>query len=862
MKKIYCLLLSMLFTSMLFSQTWMRNIPQSKTKGELTFFDYKNAFDQYWAPFNVEKGYYYENGVKKKAAGWKQFKRWEYYMESQINPTTGKFPEKSAQKIYEEYLQANPQLKLQTTANWTTLGTNSSDGGYAGVGRINCVAFHPANNNTYWVGAASGGLWVTNDNGSTWSCLTDNNAVLAVSDIAIPSDYATSNTIYIATGDRDHWDNRSIGVLKSTNGGSTWSSTGISYTLSAGAMVKRLLIDPSNNQVIIAATTNGVYKTINGGTTWSTQLSTNNFIDMEYKPGDFNTLYGSTEYGEIYVSTNGGTLWTLAFSDANAYRIELAVSPNQSPWVYAVAAASDDGLYGFYKSTNSGTSFTQVFSGTTLNILCGDATGGGSGGQSWYDLSIAASPINANVVLIGGINSWRSTDGGTSWSIVNHWWGDGVQAVHADKHMHKFRSDGRLFECNDGGIYTSSDNGTNWTDISNGLVISQMYKLGNSATVSDEVITGLQDNGTKLLYTGAWYDVKGGDGMECIIDYTDDAVQYGTYVYGQIDRTTDLWTSATDISANIPGGNDGAWVTPYIIDPTDNYTLYVGYADVWKTSDRGDSWTQISTMNSSDKIRSMAIAPSNTQYLYAADLTNIWKTTNGGTSWTDITGTLPIANGSIREIAVKNDDPNTLWVTLSGYTSPGVYQSVNGGTSWTNISSGLPLIPAWTIVQNKQSTSETQLYVGTELGIYFKKGSDNWIAYNTGLPNVKIGEIEIYYAANSQNSKLRAATFGRGLWESNVYYADVTGLSNLASLENNCCIYPNPANSTVTIEIPAYMMKDVVNLSLFDINSRLIRTLPINDSKTQIDISELPAGVYIIKVSDNSSIAFKRLVKE
>ena len=175
-------------------------------------------------------------------------------------------------------------------------------------------------------------------------------------------------------------------------------------------------------------------------------------------------------------------------------------------------------------------------------------------------------------------------------------------------------------------------------------------------------------------------------------------------------------------------------------------------------------------MNTSDKIRTMAIAPSNTQVLFAASRYNIWKTVNGGTSWTEITGTLPVASGSITYITVKNDDASTLWITMSGYGNNNVFQSSNGGTTWTNMSTGLPQVPAFTIVQNKQSTSEVQLYAGTELGVYFKKGTANWIPYNTNLPNVKIGELEIYYAASPANSKIRAATFGRGIWESNVYY--------------------------------------------------------------------------------------------
>ena len=781
MKRIYVLFLLMFLASVTFSQAWLNNLPHNKSKDALTFFDYQNAFNTYWAPYNVVRGYYYVNGVKKKAAGWKQFKRWEYNMESQVDPSTGKFPNKSAQQVYEDFFASSPQLKTANSVNWVSLGANSSGGGYAGIGRIACIAFHPSDNNTYWVGAASGGLWVTTNNGTNWSCLTDNNGALAVSDIVIPSDFATSNTIYIATGDRDGWDNNSIGVLKSTNGGTTWNATGLSYSLSNSYMVNRLLLNPTNNQSIIAATSNGVYKTLNGGTTWTTQLSTNNYIDMEFKPGDTNTIYGSTQNGTIFVTTNGGTSWTQAFSDANAQRIELAVSANQPTWVYALADQSDYGLYGIYKSTNNGVSYTQIFAGTTENLLGWYSDGSDSGGQGFYDLSMAVSPTNASTLLVGGVNTHKSTNGGTSWTCSNCWVGSSpynsgnYPVAHADKHCLKFRANGDLFETNDGGVYISTNSGTSWTDKTNGMVISQMYKLGVSQTVSTEVITGLQDNGTKLLSGGTWADEIGGDGTESIIDYTNVNIQYGEIVQGDIIMTSNHWSSQTDISANIATTPPtGAWVTPYIIDPVNHQTLYAGFADVYKTTNSGTSWTKISTMNTSNNLRSMAIAPSNNQVLYVADQTTIWKTTNGGTSWTNITGTLPVSNGNITYITIKNDDPNTLWVTMDGYNANRVYQSSNAGTSWTNLSTGLPSLPAYSIVQNKQSTSEVQLYVGTELGIYFKKGTANWVAYNTNLPNVKIGEIEIYYDANPQNSKLRAATYGRGLWESYVYYNSCT----------------------------------------------------------------------------------------
>ncbi len=783
-----------IFTLVSQGQPWLKNLPAGKSRQELTLNDYRKAFHAYWEPYLVQDGYYMENGVKKKAAGWKHFRRWEYDLESKVTPSDGKLPVKDAASILREYAADNPQIPL---AAWTPLGPSLSAGGYAGIGRLNCIAFHPSDLNTWWVGAASGGLWVTGNNGSTWSCLTDANGALAVSDIAIPPDFSVSQTIYIATGDKDHWDNHSVGVLKSTDAGASWMPTGISYTLADADMVYRLLMDPSDPQILIAATSNGVYKTLDGGVNWNTFLYSQSFIDMEYKPGDFNTLYGSTTDGRIFVSSDGGSSWSETAIDPDARRIELAVSPHQPGWLYALVAAGNSGLFGIYKSTNSGGSFTQVFSGGTLNLLGWDSDGGDSGGQGWYDLSLAVSPTNANTLLVGGINTWRSTNGGAAWSIVNHWWGDGVPAAHADKHWLTYRNNGDLFECNDGGVYLSPDNGTSWSDKSNGMVISQMYKLGVSATASGEVITGLQDNGTKLLSGGNWLDVKGGDGMECLIDYTNVNIQYGTYVNGQISRTTNHWGSSTNIQP--AGAGSGAWVTPYIIDPVNPQTLYAGYADVWKTTNRGTSWTKISTMNTAERIRSLAIAPSNTQVLYAADPFVIWKTTNGGSSWSDITGTLPTSSGTITTICVKHDDPATLWVGLGGYSNDRIYMSTNGGNSWSAVSTGLPPVPVYSIVQNKQSTSEVQLYAGTETGVYLKKGDAPWASFNSGLPNVKIGEIEIWYSTNAQNSKLRAATYGRGLWETPVHYspAAMSYTSSTSSHPVTATVPPGSENQVI-----------------------------------------------------------------
>ncbi len=813
------ILLVFLLCKSSFSQEFLKNLPKEKSTSELTLYDYRQAFDSYWAPYKVKNGYYFDKeGQKHKAAYWKQFNRWYYDMEKRVNPITGEFPNTSSEEQYSIWLKNNPQSGNQGimsgplySSSWTSVGPNSSGGGYSGTGRLNCVAFHPSDNNTFWAGSPSGGLWVTTNGGSNWTALTDNNSTLGVSDIAIPGDYATSTTIYIATGDRDGgsmWtlgggqsnDNNSIGVLKSTDGGSTWSTTGLTYTTSQRKILSKILVHPSTYSTLYVAGTDGILKSTDGGANWTNIYNTKAVYDIEFKPGDPTVIYAATKdyYNSplILVSTNSGSSWTTAATLASGdNRIELAVSSANSSYVYAVVATTSGGLKGIYKSTNSGASYTQVYDGTATNhnLLSSYTDGsGGSSGQGGYDLSLSVSGSNIDEIYVAGTITHKSTDGGVSWTAVNCWTSsstynkNSAPVVHADHHMLKFRpSDGALFETNDGGIYETTNNGASWTHLTGDLVISQLYRLSVSQTTTGEVLGGLQDNGTKLYSSGSWSDVKGGDGMDCQIDQTTANTQYGAYVYGQITRTTNHWSSTTDIEPAAAG--NGWWMTPYVIDPNNHNTLYAGYADLYKTTDQGNNWTKISSVNTTNAygtgdIRAVAVAPSNSNYIYMSDPNQIWITTDGGSSWTDVTGTLPVSSNSITNIAVKNNDPSTVWVTFGGYDAHRIYESTNAGSSWTDISSGLPNIPTMCVIENKLNSSATELYVGTDVGIYLKTGSLNWVSYNTNLPNVVVNDLDIYYDSSTPaNSKLYAGTSGRGVWSSPLNSTGCTAPSTQAS---------------------------------------------------------------------------------
>ncbi len=757
-------------TSTIQSQQWNYLLPQEKVEtGKLTFFDYQKAFNDYWAPKNVINGYYQLNGVKTKAGGWKQFKRWEWYWENRVDPTTGAFPSNSA---YEEYQLIKKSLDTQKSPSgqWTSMGPSTSPGGYAGLGRLNCVGFHPTDNNTMYAGAAAGGVWKTTDGGSTWIPQGDDIDAIGISDIIVQ---ATSgdDVVYIATGDRDHSDTYSVGVLKSIDGGSTWQNTGLVFTAGQKRLIYRLLVDPIDNTIFYAATSVGLYKSTDSGTNWNV-ITSNSYIDMEFKPGASNIIYGSTWQGDVYKSSDSGSNWSSTLTTSGK-RTEIAVSPNDATVVYALIAASNAGLYGIYKSTNSGGSFSSVYSGT--NLLGWNCSGGDSGGQGWYDLCIASDPTNVNTVFLGGVNTWKSTDGGVTWNINNHWsstCSGNATTVHADKHNLQFQNGtNTLYECNDGGLSSTSDGGSTWSHHTDGMVISQMYRLGVAQTTSADVITGLQDNGTKAILSSVWDDVLGGDGMECLIDWSDEQTQYGSLYNGIIYRTTNHWSSSTQIDGGISG--NAAWVTPYVQDPVVSNTIYVGFQDVWKSTNQGNSWTKISTWGG-NTLRSLTVAPSDVDYIYAATTSTIYRTTNGGSSWSNITNSLPTGSSNITYISVKDNDPNTIWVSMGEFNSYGAFESTDGGANWTDISSGLPSLPINCVIQNKQNSTDVELYAATDVGVYLKLGAANWTPFFNNMPNVVVTELDIYYDANPTNSLLRASTFGRGLWESDLYSATTT----------------------------------------------------------------------------------------
>ncbi|MBL4592322.1 MAG: T9SS type A sorting domain-containing protein [Flavobacteriales bacterium] len=739
------------------------------------FYDIQNAFYDHWDGKTYEKG-----------KGWKQFKRWEWFMEPRVYPT-GRIINPSL--AYEEAMKFKNKytppkgLTNNKTANWTPIGPSSwnSIGWNPGIGRVNAITVDPNNSSIIYVGAPAGGCWKTTNGGSTWTPLTDNLSSLGVSGIAI--DPNNSNIVYIATGDGDGNDTYSIGVMKSTDGGTTWNSTGLNWNTTQTRVMRKIIIDPSNSNVLFVATSTGLFKTSDAGANWTSVLS-GSIRDVEFNPDNSNTVFACTQ-NLFYKSTNGGNLNTYTNITTGLPaggligRLSIAVTPNDTNYIYILASDDNDAsFYGLYRSTNGGDIFSLRTN--TPNVFGYNTNGGDSGGQSWYDMALAVSPTNKNEVYTGGINVWKSTNGGLSLTALSQWnWPTGgYEYVHADIHTIDFYGN-NLFVGSDGGIFKSINSGNTFTDITSGIQHSQFYRLGTSATDAGIIMAGAQDNGCTLLKNGSWTHVTGGDGMECIVDYSNPNIMYSTSQYGTIYKSTNGGNSFSGITGSITGS--GAWVAPYTLDPVNPNTIYLGYEDVWKSTNGGNSWNTISNFPSSIDLKSLVVAPSNNNVIYAATNNIIYSTTNGGGNWTDITAGLP--NNVITYITVHNLNPSVLWVSLSGFISGDkVYKSIDGGSNWINVSGNLPNLPINCVVF--ENGTNNGIYVGTDIGVYYKNDDlIQWQSYMTGLPNVIVNELEIHYGSG----KIRSATFGRGVWESDLFTTTTPPIANLNTPDTTIC---------------------------------------------------------------------------
>lgn len=802
---------------------------------------------------------HFDSVGRERGTGYKPFRRWQYFAERAMDET-GLL--KSSEFYYNELNNLNANLNNEGFSARTVVGTweemgptywNATSGYNPGVGRITSISVDNTNLNHIIVGSETGGVWKSLDGGTTWTVLTDNLANIDVNALAI--DPNNSSNYF--------WGSTNGSIFKSTDSGSTWS---LHSNLSGGS-VNKILIHPTDAQIMYCSSEgNGIYKSTDGGLNWSSIYfaGVNNGYDIDFKPGDPSVVYASGT--DFYKSINNGSSFskiTGVFpNEFSTGPKMIGVSANNPSVVYVLEAAN--GIFGgLYKSIDSGSSFTKLIH-DNRNYFGYDTAGIDDRGQAPRDMDVAVNPNDANDLHIAGINTWRSINGGDTFSITSQWTPDGANSqnigyCHADVDILEFVGSGanaKLFVGTDGGIYKAENptvvSSSYYTDLTAGLGIRQFYKIGVSQTNPVVITGGSQDNGSSaLLSDGNWIDWFGADGMEGFVDKNDADIFYGTSQFGSFVKYTN-WSWASGVSYLTQPDDKGGdsswnWVVPFEQDPITPNVIYCAFDEVYKSIDGGSNWESISQFFSND-IDHLKIAPTDSNKIYIAINGLFWYTTNAGTSWAQ--SALNLLGGQINSIAVHPTDSNKIAIATTN--SDKVYVSTDNGMTFTAIGWDLPSFSAQALTW--QDNGKDGLYLGMNYGVYYTDNTlgNSWSIFNNGLPNVRINELEI----NTADNKLYAATYGRGLWRTSLY-DEALSITNFEL--DDLKLYPNPATNEVNLE---WNTTDVVTVRVFNTLGKLMfYSKNVNLSSTyKIDSSSFQSGIYFVKLNSSKGELTKKLI--
>ena len=741
-----------------------------------------------------------------------------------MDPSTGMPAPERLLPVYQQVAAFNAQqsqLKTPgaTSSPWVERGPTNVGG------RTRAIMYDP-NDPTHkkvWAGGVTGGLWYNNDItdvNSQWVAVDDFWANITISAIAF--DPNNSNTFYVGTG--EGWgagSGRGAGIWKSTDGGTTWAQLSAS---SGFYWVNDLVVrNEAGSSVIYAAvrgnyyagqwhgsSTDGLHRSTNGGASFTQVLPTVPGESINYAPADIEisannriwigtleSSYSATDRGggRILYSDNG-TSWTTAYTSTGGHRVELACAPSNANYVYAIVE-SNSVVSEMVKSTNAGTSWSNM---TEPN----DADNGipstdFSRGQAWYDLIIQVHPTNANMVYAGGIDLFRSSNGGSSRDQVSHWYGGfGYPNVHADQHQMIFNpgNANELLFGNDGGLYRSTNAaaGTmSFSSLNRNYNVTQFYSCAIHPTAgSNYALAGTQDNGTqKFTLPGldATTEPTGGDGAYCFIDQTNPNYQVTSYVYNsywrsldgginfgsriQSDQSTGRFINPTDYDDNLDALYSARTTTTInrILNLSGSYFI--------------DDFTVSGMSSMASHLRVSPYTTSSTTLFVGTESGDLFKITNANTgspSASSIGAALPAGSISCVEIGASE---NELLVTFTNYGVVSVWYTSNGGSTWQNKEGNLPDMPVRWALFNPNNRSEVIL--ATEVGVWATDNigvsTPNWVPSNSGLANVRVNMLQY----RDSDKEVLAATYGRGLFTSSGFVQQVAPTANFGASTTGAC---------------------------------------------------------------------------
>ncbi len=708
---------------------------------------------------------------------------------------TGLVPRERLMKAYEYIREQQSRQGKAAIGNivWNERGPDN----VGGRTRVIIIDAGDSTGNSAFAGSVSGGIWKTTNmyaTTPTWTNVNDFYTNLNVS--AMAQDPTDSDILYFGTGEGFFIPSsaRGDGIWKSIDGGDTWtqlsSTTGNNFDF-----INKLIVDGNGNLIAGTRSYNnddgGIYRSTDGGTTFTEVLERytatsgseyDRCADIELS-ADGKTYYASMglySSDGIFKSTDSAKTWTLIYDadSAGEQRIDLTCAPSDSNYIYALVQGSGAALEKIMVSKDAGSTWTTC-STITWYDQCVTAwySTDFTRNQSSYNLAAVVDPNDKETLYVGGINLFRTTNAGTSWSQVSSWVGcGGYYNVHSDHHFLLFApgSSDTLLNTNDGGLYITEDAQSSppvWTAINTGYNVTQYYAVGmHPGALVKDFMAGSQDNGTQR-YTGAGINsttmVTGGDGGPAHYDDEHPDTQITSYVLNHI------WFSTDGFATNLFYTSEtGRFINPSDYDSDEKILYAAGRADSLMRSSI-DSDTLIREMVRVDSLDGQ-LASFVGLSRFAANTLYLGTTSGRVLRVSSVNGTPTTANlstglpgGTVSCVAEDRFDPAHLLVTYSNYGLTSIYESQDSGASWVSVEASLPDMPVrWCMFSPLGGDSAL---IATELGVFsttnLNGASTDWTVTNTGMGNVRVDMLIM----RESDSMVLAATHGRGLFSTTTF---------------------------------------------------------------------------------------------